>query len=348
MKIVFLVINYMPHQLVAIKSLINYYNAEVHAFNYEDDNTIPNDIKGLITYRLKDFNEKELLNKISEINPAMLVSAGWFVKEYVRASKKISKHLKIPTVVYSDTQWRGTLRQRINSIVSPFHLKKAFTHIWVAGIYQFEYARKIGFKKNEIIFNALSCDIELFNKVDIENKKNNYPKTFLFIGRFIKIKGIEYLIEAWGKIADKKGWTLTLIGDGPLKQNYSNNQDIVIKDFMKQTDLILEMQNSGCLILPSLFEQWSLVLHEAAAAGLPIIATDVCGAASHFVLNGFNGYRIKAGDVKCLKGAIENVLNLGNDELIKLSLNSRKLAQSIAPELGAANLMSILNNRLVK
>ncbi|HCY77263.1 MAG TPA: glycoside hydrolase [Ignavibacteriales bacterium] len=346
MRLVFLVINYMPHQLVSIKSLINFYDAEVHSFNYKDDDTIPTDISGLITYRLKDFNDSELFKKIADINPAMIVVAGWFVQEYVRVSKKISKELNIPTIASSDTQWRGSLRQRINCIASPFHLKKAFTNIWVAGIYQYEYARKLGFKKNEIIFNALSCDFELFNKVDIESKKKKYPKTFLFIGRFIKIKGIEYLIEAWNKIVEKKGWTLKLIGDGKLTQNYCDRDDIVIMDFMNQTDLVLEMQNAGCLILPSLFEQWALVLHEAAAAGLPIIASDVCGATNHFLINGFNGYRINAGDVKQLGNAIENVINLESNELINFSLNSRKLAQSITPEIGAANLMSVLYNKI--
>ena len=37
--------------------------------------------------------------------------------------------------------------------------KKYFSHGWVAGIYQFEYDRKLGFEKDKIIFDLYSADI---------------------------------------------------------------------------------------------------------------------------------------------------------------------------------------------
>ncbi len=63
---------------------------------------------------------------------------------------------------------------------------------------------------------------------------------------------------------------------------------------MSQDVLIKEIQKSGCFILPSIFEPWAVVIHEFACAGLPIIATEVCGATPHFVINGFNGLSIKS------------------------------------------------------
>jgi len=42
------------------------------------------------------------------------------------------------------------------------------------------------------------------------------------------------------------------------------------------------LENSGCFILPSRYEPWALVIHEAACAGLPIICTNVCGTVDHF------------------------------------------------------------------
>lgn len=341
MKIVFLVINYMPHQLISIKSLIEYYNAEVHSFNYKDDQTIPKKIDGLFTYKFKDYSKNELLRIVLGIEPEIVVVAGWFLKEYVWLAKKIRSKINVPVVTVSDTQWRGNFRQYINCLLSPFYLKKAFTHIWVAGIYQFEYAQKLGFHKNEIIFNALSCDIKLFNSVNLEIKKNKYPKNFLFIGRFIELKGIEYLINAWYQITDKKGWTLTMVGEGPLKEKLIKYDDIIIKDFMDQNSLISEMQNAGCFIISSIFESWALVIHEAAAAGLPIIATEICGASAHFVINGFNGYRIKP-NIESIFNTLMKVISLSNEELLEFGKNSRKLAQLITPELGAAQLLSLI------
>ncbi len=343
MKIVFLVINYMPHQMASIKAICNIYNAEVDSFSYNESHTIPQNIEGLTTYQLKDFNKFELLNKIIEINPQMLVVAGWIVKEYVWVAKQIRKQFQIPVVTYSDTQWRGTIRQHINCLISPWHLQKAFSHIWVAGVYQFEYARKLRFKKNQIIFNSLSCDTAIFQQVNIEKKQNNYPKKFLFVGRFVPIKGLEYLIEAWEQIAEKKGWSLTLIGDGPLKERFNKVEGITIKNFMSQPDLLTEMSFAGCFILPSIYEPWALVIHEAAAAGLPLITTEVCGAVPHFIIDELNGYKVKPGNTAELKQAMEKIISMEVEQLMEFSHNSRKLAHSITPELGAANLMSLIS-----
>lgn len=345
MKIVFLVINYMPHQLVAINTVLQHYKTEIHAFSYKDPQTIPGNIKNLHTYELKNFSRKAFLSSLIEINPEMIVVAGWAVADFVWAATQIRKKLKIPVVSYSDTQWRGTWRQQVNCLISPLHLKKAFTHLWVAGIYQYEYARKLGFMKNQIIYNSLSCDLELFMKVSVEHKKENYPKSFLFIGRFVPVKGLDLLMEAWEQISDKKGWTLTLVGDGPLKlkAQCQNKEHVIVKDFMPQTELIKEIERAGCFILPSVFEPWALVIHEAASSGLPIIATNVCGACPHFVINGYNGFQVQA-NVESLKNSLERIIAMEPIQLYQFSNNSRKLAANITPELGAAQLMSVLNH----
>ena len=141
---------------------------------------------------------------------------------------------------------------------------------------------------------------------------------------------------------DKKDWTLTLIGDGVLKERFAKNDNIIIKDFMPQKTLITEMENSGCFVLPSVFEQWSLVLHEASTAGLPIIATNACGAVPHFLINKFNGYTVQP-TVESVKSALLQIMNKDASELMEMSNNSKQLAESITPELGSAQLLSILN-----
>jgi glycosyltransferase involved in cell wall biosynthesis len=114
---------------------------------------------------------------------------------------------------------------------------------------------------------------------------------------------------------------------------------------MPQSELIKEIEQAGCFVLPSVFEPWALVIHEVAASGLPIIATNVCGAAPHFVISGYNGYQI-APSVESIKRALEKVMALSEVQLIQFSENSKKLAESITPELGAAQLMSILNEKI--
>ena len=346
MKIVFLIANFVPHQIVMIKQLIKDYDVEIHTFETVPVSTFdPKSITKLYHYNIDFRNKKEILDLILNINPSLVVAAGWYIKEYVWISKNIRKKLSIPVVSYSDTQWKGKITQYINCLLSPFYIKKAFTHIWVSGIYQYEYARRLSFKRNSIIFNSLSCDFELFKTTPNENKKNYYPKNFIYIGHLIPLKGLEFLLQVWNTIENKKDWTITFIGNGPLKERIGTINGVTVKEFLSQEDLLTELSVSGCLILPSYSEQWGIVIHEAASAGLPIICTDICGAAPHFVIDGFNGYKVKSEDVNSLKNALENIISMPEDKLLEFSQNSRMLAKSIKPEFGAANLMSLITQK---
>lgn len=343
MRICFLIGDYVPHQVLTIRTIQELYNLEIKAYHVARFNKyIPSDIKNFETRLYSDFSKIAIKNQILEFNPNLIVISGWMIPEYVWIAKKLKRRLNIPIVSYSDTQWHGTFRQRINALISAFHVRKAFTHIWVAGIYQFEYARKLGFKKENILYNSLCADIELFHKVSIKRKEIDYPKNILYIGRFIPLKGLNILVKAWSQIQNKNGWTLTLIGDGPLKNKFVNSESIIVKDFMVQENLIEELQHAGCFVLPSLKEPWALVIQEAAAAGLPIICTEACGAAPHFVIDKHNGFKIKTGSKIDLQNALEYIVNSDVRTLIKMSENSRKLSYSITPNILVDSLMQLI------
>ncbi len=62
----------------------------------------------------------------------------------------------------------------------------------VPGYYQYEYARLLGYKRENILYPLYTADIKLFSnkyKECLSLKKNNYPRNLLFVGRFEKRKG---------------------------------------------------------------------------------------------------------------------------------------------------------------
>lgn len=342
MKAAFLIIDYVPHQILSIRGLIENYQAKALAFHVGSQ---IKDVPSLDSFESIQYNtldKKEILNKISEFKPDVVIAAGWMIPEYNWVCKQLRKQVDIPIVAQTDTPWYGTFRQRVNCLISPLHVKRAFTHIWVAGIRQYDYARKLGFANEQIVFNSLTADNAIFNRVNIEAKARSYPKNFLYIGRFTHVKGLDNLIKAWNAIEDKKGWTFTLIGAGEQKQQLEESRAFVVKDYMTQDLLLDEMQEAGCFVLPSLFEPWALVIHEAACAGLPIVCTETCGAAPHFVINNYNGYRVKDNSVEDLKNKLEKIINLNTLELLNFSHRSRELSVSINPQVQAANIGQLI------
>lgn len=346
-NIVFFNLAVMPYHVAVFKALIEKgYNCIAYWYG-----TAPKtayrapEIEGLTLYNRFDFKDvDDLFDHSVKCNPEIIVCAGWADRSYNKVAVKYRSR-GILTLAMSDTQWRGG-RQWINRLLSPFRHKRWFDYIWAAGLLQFDYARKLGFKPDRILLNCFAGDVETFSKVSIERKEKIYPKNFLFVGRFVHVKAIDVLLKAWSQITDKNGWTLTLIGDGPLKEQFkAGYPSVIIKDFMSQEELSEEAQNAGCFVIPSRFEPWALVIQEFAAAGLPIISTRQCGASHHFVLNKYNGYVVDAENIEELIIAMKRIMNASTDALIKFSENSRSLALQCTPEFAADTLLSILKHK---
>ncbi len=346
MKILYLYAELMGYQIPIFKEYVVSYEAEVHVVHWDKKKLTPytpSDMDGVTYYNRSEYNYENILNLTEKINPSLVYVSGWMDKDYIKVCKKL-KRRGVTIVAGSDTQWKGNIKQTIGSIYFRLFLKKNFHKIWVAGPYQYEYARKLGFKKREIIFNCLSADTEMFSQCFHEKSSNLiYPRKFLFLGRFEEIKGIQLLLEAWANIKDKKGWSLTFIGNGSLKELISNQKDVEVHDFMQPLELSKSLYQYGCLVLPSIKEPWALVIHEAMAAGIPVIASDACGSASVFIIPKFTGYTFVSENTKDLEKKIVEFINLKEKDFFELSSNSFKRSTIITPKIAAASFISALN-----
>lgn len=77
---------------------------------------------------------------------------------------------------------------------------------------------------------------------------------------------------------------------------------------------------------------WGVVIHEAAAAGLPIIATYRCGAVSSFLRDGVNGFIVPPRSER-LMDAMLKVVNSSDAELKDMSQVSLTLAKLWSPSM---------------
>lgn len=339
----------MGYQIPIFKEYVIKYHAEVHVIHWDHKKLTPykpTANNNIFYYNRSSFSINQLKEFVLGIKPEIVYISGWMDKGYLAAVRPLRKK-GIPVVTGMDDIWWKTLRQRLASIFFPPFRTLFFSHAWVAGPYQYEFAKRLGFKNTEIIHNCLSGDTEMFNEIyseSIEKKKSKYPHRFLYAGRLETSKGLDLLINVWKEIkVHRKDWELYMIGNGSLYDTIATNSDIKVLDFMQPDILVKEIENSGCYILPSRFEPWALVLHEFSAAGLPIICSDACGAAPVFLTSGYNGFIFKSENVKDLEQKMMQIINSSDDELLQMSENSHTLGQKITPEIAAASFMSVLN-----
>jgi glycosyltransferase involved in cell wall biosynthesis len=148
-----------------------------------------------------------------------------------------------------------------------------------------------------------------------ESTRRGEETRFLFVGRLIERKGLDVLFEAFANV---DGGELWIAGDGPLRDSVEVHaaQDPRITTFghVAGQDLVDLYAQVDALVVPSLYEAWGLVVHEALASGLSVITTDQVGAADDLLDSGVNGYIVPAGSVEGTADAMRKLAEWGPDE----------------------------------
>lgn len=152
---------------------------------------------------------------------------------------------------------------------------------------------------------------------------------FIFIGRLVKDKGINELIDAFVKIS-RQSCKLLLVGPyenelDPLlpttKQIIESNPSIITVGY--QEDVRPYLAISNCLVFPSYREGFPNVVMQAGAMGLPSIVTNINGC-NEIIIEGENGMIIQVKDVSALSEAMNFVLD-NPMELNRMASNARQL-----------------------
>jgi glycosyltransferase involved in cell wall biosynthesis len=138
----------------------------------------------------------------------------------------------------------------------------------------------------------LGADLELF--APSANEPARGPGTvFLFAGAPIMRKGFDLLLEAFARVvAIEPSATLRLVGP---RGGEAAREGMTFVGPVGQTKLAAEMSRADCLVLPSRNDSYGMVVAEALAAGLPVVVSDMVGAAE-LVVPGENGWVVPAGD----------------------------------------------------
>lgn len=140
-------------------------------------------------------------------------------------------------------------------------------------------------------------------------KKLNIDNTTcvgIYVGRITKEKGMEYLKSALENA--NEDMKFLIVGDGQYLDDFKTIEKKNIVFLGNQSDVYQYLFASDFFALPSLHENHSIALLEAAAAGLPIIATNV-GGNNEIVQDNVTGILIPPKNYKALSDAINDLYN---------------------------------------
>jgi glycosyltransferase involved in cell wall biosynthesis/lauroyl/myristoyl acyltransferase len=140
-------------------------------------------------------------------------------------------------------------------------------------------------------------------------------RRIVFSARMMHVKRPDLAMKAFAAIAQARpDWDLVMLGDGPLRRQAESSVPVALRDRVIWTGFLNDSSEiaglyAQCdvLLLPSDYEPWGVVVVEAAAAGLAIVASDVVGASPELIKPGRNGDIFPAGDVNKLADALLSI-----------------------------------------
>lgn len=185
---------------------------------------------------------------------------------------------------------------------------------------------KYGIEVSKIKVIPNGVENKFYNKS--QRKLPKKPR-LLFVGRLEKQKNLPQFFNSLQGISEK--YTTTIVGDGTLKSDLKTlAKNLKLKNitFTGRADgkkLLNYYKKSDMFVLPSEREGMPLVLLEAMAMGLPIVATNVTGNRD-VVLNNKNGLLAPLGDVKAFRSALlQSIANKRSYQ--EMSKTSRFMAE---------------------
>jgi glycosyltransferase involved in cell wall biosynthesis len=297
---------------------------EIHASFFAVANESP--VARLYDAPLREWRKGKRLADYLRRNDVRAVICG--VPRYL-SYLRVIRHCQragVPVFVNSDANIRN------ERSLSPLHkaVKARFHRYWlghVRGVMSMgrlgdEYFRQYGVAPDRLYRVPYTPDYDAFAALDagrLQRFRQRYGlcdgrRYLLFSGRLAPVKRVDLLIDAFVRLADERPrWDLVVAGDGPLGDALRRrvpqrlHARVIWTGFLEQADLMSAYHAADVLVLPSDREPWAVVVQEAMAAGLAIVASDAVGAAHELVEDGTSGRIFRAGDGDELTQALLDV-----------------------------------------
>lgn len=319
-------------------------------------------------------NDKE--NNIIRLNPLLKLGHGAILFSLIKELKKFDIiYFHYPFFGTGIIIWLFKILNPSKKIIIHYHMDVCHKNIIFKILsWPEEIIKKSLFKKSEYIITAsldyiknsqikniylkypnkfkeipFSVDTEKFRPSNIDEKENN----ILFVGGLDKahyFKGVDLLLTAVSQLKNDN-YRLLIAGDGNLRKDLEaetkklNISDkVIFLGKLSFGELVENYQKAKVLVLPSINsnEAFGIVLIEAMACGVPVIASNLPGVRTVFE-NEKSGLTIEPANIIDLKEKIEIILQ-DEEKQIKMGQKARNLVlKKYSEEIVNSKILQLFN-----
>ena len=291
---------------------------------------------------------RPIADLVGEI-PRCIFLGGWNLKPFAHFRDQVRSNGGTAIVMCDSTWplspftslsfhwWRTFAVECAKAVRFRLLYRSKYNAFFVPGKAGVRLLRFYGVPKGIIFTGLYAADDSLFfNGASLSER----GKKVLYVGQFIERKNVIRLARAFIKANADGSWTLDMYGSGPLKEELeaiANNEGrgaIRIHGFLQPEELAAKYREARVFCLPSLVEQWGLVVHEAALSGCVLLLGDGVGAASDMLVANqsgcgyINGYTFNPYGMQYIEKGLSYAMQMDDAELAAANAASTSAART--------------------
>lgn len=261
-----------------------------------------------------------LYSQIKSVKPNVLITEGFFQWTPLVQLYGMLHHIPV-FIGYERTMHTERNNSKLKTWIRKVQDKFIKGYL-VNGSETKKYLESIGVASEKIHIGGMSADSEGLRKAIAafpeEDKKafrarfvkTNESLVFLFSGRIESLKGAPHLLEAWKEhIRKYPNDSIILIGMGDayndLKQKFGDYNSVFLEGRIEYDQVYKYYSIADVFILPTLQDNWSLVVPEAMACGLPVATSIYNGCHVELIHEGENGVTFDTFNQNSMINALE-------------------------------------------
>lgn len=293
-----------------------------------------------------------LYKAIKNVKPDIIITegfGGWApagIRYAVMHGKKLLTFYERTSYVERNSpKWRSLYRRIIGLPIDGFLINGTLTEEYLTDV--------LKFKKTPKVKGCMSADsyglanaVKSMSKEDVLKEKERLSLdsglTYLFVGQMVERKGISELLDAWQKHIDVyKNDNLIVIGKGilldKLLTEYKNYKSIKILGGIDYDDIYKYYALCDVFVMPTLEDNWCLVVPEAMACGKPIACSIYNGGHYELVKDNVNGFKF---DPMKPESIIEVLGKFHGVDLEEMGKQSVDIESSFTPDKAAERIFN--------
>jgi glycosyltransferase involved in cell wall biosynthesis len=241
-------------------------------------------------------------------------------------------------------RYRSRLRRMVRAV-----LVKKVDAVFTNGRSGIRYLQRFSIAREKLFIIPQTTDVAAFAAASA-TREGDAAQRMLYSGRLVARKQLGAFIEVvddWCGKHPSRSVEMWIIGDGPERSSLENlplaaNFRLKFLGGVAYQELPGIYAQCGALVLPTMADEWALVVNEGLASGMPVLGSCYSQAVQDLVVDGVNGWVYRVDQQEEVRVAVDKFLSADQTTLSRMQEEARASVAHLTPEFIAEKILDVI------